>query len=128
MAGKHFIGVANERRGEGSRKVIDIAMARGRKAIGSPERSKAEKKKHCPAEETPGPRQGQDGSLLDRFYDARLKLHFMNTAISGLWGSEDTDFGNKIVLGCGLLMDDIEEDFEAIHKSLDPEAPGMNES
>lgn len=65
------------------------------------------------------------GTLLDQMYEARLKLRFMSVAISELWGSTHSEYGEDIAFGSQLLLHDIEMDLFLIHKKLDSSAPDI---
>lgn len=56
---------------------------------------------------------------LDRLASARAMLNFMTSAISMLWGSDHTEFGEeRTVRGCHVIMEHVENEISTAHEDI----------
>jgi hypothetical protein len=56
---------------------------------------------------------------FDSIHQIRVKQLFMTQAISQLWGSRDSLYGEDVVFGCKLLMHDIQADIAEVERLLE---------
>jgi len=56
---------------------------------------------------------------LDRVSQIKAKHLFMLMAISELWGSDHSIYGENVVFGCQLFMDSIQDDLEELQELLE---------